>query len=642
MNKIFYTLLLALVTTTAFANPGDTTWVQAQTDIWLGDTPHNFDEPAHFPDGTKTYRRIYMIFTMGRYTCPGSPQYCGDWDYTVQNTLMTPNGDTVELGRLITPYGNSTRITLAWKNRYVYDVTDFYPLLKGDATMRISYSGYSGGYTGDIKFAFIEGTPPRNVLGVDRLWHGSFAFGKASDPIENHIASVNKTMPSGAQSAELKFIVSGHGSDGNQCAEFCKKYYDVKVNGNAIDHKDIWRSDCGSNELYPQNGTWVYERGNWCPGALINTNSHNLTGLSAGNAYDVDVDFESYTDNGSASYIIEGDVIYYGGFNRTLDASLEQIVSPTNHEMFFRENPATGRPVVTVKNSGSATITSLSFEYDIAGGTTYYYTWQGSIAPLTDTRITLPAMWELRTASGSNVFNCKITKVNSADDEDATNNKLSTGFAAAPQWEKRLIVSLVTNGSSVNGHSETSWTIYDENNNIVKQRNNLGTKTTNVDTVDLGPGSYHLTVDDAGCDGINWWAYQFYNPNPGIGSFSVKKMSSPLPLSITGYYNGDFGCGFTQYFNVNWPTAITDVKPLDAQMNVYPNPASDVVNVSFAGLNVDGNISIVDAVGKTVAMQHVKEGHKSINISELPNGIYSVMYMGADNVKLQQKFVIVK
>ena len=79
----------------AFANPGDTTWVQAQSDIWLGDHPANFDSLVTFPDGSKSYRRIYMIFTMGKYQCPGNPQYCSDWDYTVQNFLMTPNGDTI-------------------------------------------------------------------------------------------------------------------------------------------------------------------------------------------------------------------------------------------------------------------------------------------------------------------------------------------------------------------------------------------------------------------------------------------------------------------------------------------------------------------------------------------------------------------
>jgi hypothetical protein len=75
-----FILLLAfvfLLSAKSLANPGDTTWVQAQNDVqpdWYND----FDTPVNFPSGT----------------------------------------------------------------------------------VRLSYHNYSGGFTGNIKFAFIEGTPP--------------------------------------------------------------------------------------------------------------------------------------------------------------------------------------------------------------------------------------------------------------------------------------------------------------------------------------------------------------------------------------------------------------------------------------------------------------------------------------------------
>src|SRR5206468_546966 len=133
------------------------------------------------PSSGTTYRNIYMVLTLGKYTCPGS--VCGDWDYTVQNYLMTPGGDTLELGRLITPYANASgpRTPFSWTQRYVYDVTDYVSKLQGSATMRIFYSGYSEGFSADIKFAFIEGTPDRDVKSIQRLWHGSFGYGGTPD-----------------------------------------------------------------------------------------------------------------------------------------------------------------------------------------------------------------------------------------------------------------------------------------------------------------------------------------------------------------------------------------------------------------------------------------------------------------------------
>ena len=59
------------------ANPGDTTWVQAQNDVQL-DWYNDFDAPVTFPSGSVSYRKIIMIFTLGKYQCPAGTQYCGD------------------------------------------------------------------------------------------------------------------------------------------------------------------------------------------------------------------------------------------------------------------------------------------------------------------------------------------------------------------------------------------------------------------------------------------------------------------------------------------------------------------------------------------------------------------------------------
>ena len=209
------------------ANPGDTTWVQAT----IANLTYNgnYDTMAVFPSSSlpNTYRRIYMIFTLGKYQCPGTAQYCGDWDYTVDNYLMTKTGDTVDLGRFITPYANAgaPRTPWTWKQRYIYDVTDFYPLLKDSATIRVAYSGYSGGFTANVKFAFIEGVPDRYVSGIKRLWHGYWGYGGATNTIDTHFPKYTGTAPFNTESALLKFIVTGHGSDANQCCEFMPHYY---------------------------------------------------------------------------------------------------------------------------------------------------------------------------------------------------------------------------------------------------------------------------------------------------------------------------------------------------------------------------------------------------------------------------------
>ena len=110
-------MMLALlgVSVAGYANPGDTTWVQANN-VQL-DWYNNFDTTISFPDGNVSYRKILMVFTLGQYNCPSGSQYCHQWDYDVHNYIMTPAGDTVELSRLITPFATSgwSRFGPTWK-----------------------------------------------------------------------------------------------------------------------------------------------------------------------------------------------------------------------------------------------------------------------------------------------------------------------------------------------------------------------------------------------------------------------------------------------------------------------------------------------------------------------------------------------
>jgi hypothetical protein len=644
MKRLSVLLAVLMFVGVAKAAPGDTTWVQAHTNVQMPNFG-NFDQPVTFPDGSVSYRKVVMIVTLGKYQCPGNPQYCGDWDYTFQTFLMPPSGDTLELGRLITPYANVSyaRFPWTWKERYTFDVTDYYPVLKNSADIRIHYSGYSGGFTADIKFAFVEGTPERNVLGVERLWHGSFAYGKAADPIEDHLPALSKTVATGAESAEMKLNITGHGADDNGCSEFCKKYYQVLVNSTMTDQKDIWRDDCGFNNLYPQSGTWVYDRGNWCPGALVRTNVHKLGSIKGGDAYDVNLDLEPYNGSGSyGSYTIDAAVFYYGAFNKQVDASLEDIIAPTNHEAHFRANPATAYPVIKVKNTGSTTITSVKIEYGMPGKYMPQYTWNGTIDPLKEMEITLPELWELRSETGTNLnFTAKIIAVNGQADADDKNNTLTSVFDAAPSWPDLLEIMFQTNSSVEGGVSETSYKIYDAGNNVILEHSNAAPNTLYRDTLQIGPGYYKIVVEDKGCDGLNFWA----NSGAGSGLFRVKKLGVITPLVLNGYFNGDFGCGFTQYFNMNWPTAVQDINnSLNVSMDVYPNPAHSVITVSLNGLaNTDGTFRITDATGRIVLAEKCTAAVQQVNVAALASGIYSIDYTDASGVSiLRNKVVITK
>jgi len=666
MRKLLYVLVvLILFSVSSRAAVGDTTIVYAHDTVHLS-YYGNYDTSITFPNAGKTYRKIFMVFKLGKYycgapydetkpgTCSGCTGWCADWDYTVQNYVMTPGGDTLELGRLITPYANGYedggRTPWTWTQRYVYDVTDYYNKLQGPATMRISYSGYSGGFTATISFIFIEGTPERNVLGVKRLWHGSPGYGGTTSIDSSFNTRIN-TAPTGTQDAMLKFNVTGHGSDANGCCEFASHFYQVVLNDTPGPNTTIWRSTCGSNELYPQSGTWIFQRGNWCPGALVYTNIHDLPSVTSGSTYKLSLQFEPYTvSSTSGVYTSEANVFYYGGFNNTLDASLEDVIAPNNHEQYYRENPACGQPVVRVRNSGSNAITSIQFQYGVVGQGTQTYTWTGSLSSLQKTDITLPDLIGSDTVSGlssTQTFTATILQVNGSSDNDASNNTINSSFIPAPTWPSSIRIWLKTNGSTSGSYSETDWKIYDWSGNIAAQRTNNAARTQYVDTLNLHAGCYKLVVSDAGCDGINWWGYSdasLYPTNPGVGTFKVTTLNSLIARPLTGYSNGDFGCGFTQYFTIKWPAGVETVTANNnVNIEAYPNPVTDKVTININGVNnIDGTLQLIDAMGRVVLTEKCNRAVEVLNLSSFQNGMYNIIYLDKNDQKLQTRIVIAK
>lgn len=645
-----YSLVLFALMFSINALAGDTTWVQAHANINLPSSPKNIDTMIEFPDGTQSYRKILMIFTLGKYQCPGNPQYCGDWDYTVQNFLLTKGGDTVEIGRLITPYANASaaRTPWSWKERYVFDVTDYYTLLKDSATVRTHYSGYSGGFTADIKFAFIEGTPPRNVLKVERLWHGSYRFGDTSGGggIDTKILPMTVTPHSSAVTTELKVNITGHGADDNYCSEFCKKYYKVMFNNGLAEQKDIWRADCGFNHLYPQSGTWVYDRGNWCPGDLVYTNTHKLAGVQAATPYDIDLDFESYIGSTKqqgtswGSYIIDAAVIDYSAFNKNLDASLDDIVAPNNHEMHYRYSPFTGNPIVRVTNTGGQNITSLKINYHTTGAVNTH-TWNGNLAPLQTIDITMPEDYSVRLAAAGNgnMFYANIAEVNGTADDDKTNDSLTSTFTTAPLWNRDIVVRFKTNNSTINGRSESNWYLVKGDADTVARRTNNNSATIYEDTLHLDFDFYRLIVTDAGCDGLKFWA----NSGGGTGSISVTEVGQTFPYGLNGYFSGDFGCGFTHRFNTAWPASVLSSETVVPGMEIYPNPGSAIVTVNIRGMKqVKGEVVVTDALGRVVMQSACTSSATRLDASGLMNGVYTIRLRNEDNSGLQGRLVIAR
>ena len=103
-------------------------------------------------------------------------------------------------------------------------------------------------------------------------------------------------------------------------------------------------------------------------------------------------------------------------------------------------------------------------------------------------------------------------------------------------------------------------------------------------------------------------------------------------------------------FNDAMPTNIVSTEIVElagtennslSNFTIYPNPASSTLTVDFADESVNGfNVTIIDALGKTVVNGSYNTVRADINISSLETGVYFVTTSA--NGKQATKKLIVK
>jgi hypothetical protein len=203
---------------------------------------------------------------------------------------------------------------------------------------------------------------------------------------------------------------------------------------------------------------------------------------------------------------------------------------------------------------------------------------------------------------------------------------------------------MITNAatSAINpGYNESHWELKNDAGTVISSRTNLTNSTTYRDTVDLLDGCYTFTMNDDGCDGVSWWAYQYYTPNPGSGSIRFNKLSPAIPLKN---FNGDFGCQITERFIVS--SAVTGIEKTEStsKFMLYPNPATSKINVLFDMTELQTiNYVITDITGKEVkagTFSNIGSDIYPIEVDNLLSGMYFMTCKFDKGGVITQKFTI--
>ena len=188
------------------------------------------------------------------------------WDRAGNVRLVTNGRPDIELVRFMTAYGGRTE--------YDVDVSELAPLLTGTARLRAHIDTW-------VSPAWRLSFTLRNV--ADTLWDApqwaapvyyTDSYNRDSMPrgVETTIE-----VPRGMKRVVLRYLSSGHCTDGTDEDEFVSKANVISVDGVVVARVHPWRNDCRAmRERNPYCARWTdgswssdYSRSGWCPGDVV-------------------------------------------------------------------------------------------------------------------------------------------------------------------------------------------------------------------------------------------------------------------------------------------------------------------------------------------------------------------------------------
>jgi hypothetical protein len=525
----------------------------------------------------------------------------------------------------VTPYGAYLDLGVDGKTWY-FDVTDYAPVFNGNKRITMDAGG-QWQEDMDIKFLFIIGTPPREVLEMQNIWK---VQSKNYTQIQNDDAYEPRThnLLLNADAFKVRTVITGHGQEG----EFIPQTHTLNIDGGTVDYSwQVW-TECADNPIFPQGGTWIYDRAGWCPGQPTDLREDDISFLVTPGQSHI-FDYNVLGGSGTTKYWTSSQLVSYGSPNFTLDAAIVDVLSPTNKVNYIRKNPMCSKPEVVIQNTGSDVLSSLTIEYWINNSPDKEtFTWTGNLNFLEKETVSLPdpsSLW-IDTTSSNNVFYAEISNPNGLADGYSFNNNISSTFELPEIMPSVFALWFGTNNGMVNAftqESETTWKFLDNNDNVVYSSGTLYANNQYRDTLSFDGRCYTFVINDADDDGLEFW-----NNNDGAGMVRFREIGA-------SWIKNDFELDFGKYLQYEFMVeqAISSVDNQDYNLTIYPNPATNhlIINGDLSNFS---ELVITDNLGKVVLSEVINKNSNSqkINIKSLAKGIY---FIKIDDGKIIRKIV---
>jgi len=244
-------------------------------------------------------------------------------------------------------------------------------------------------------------------------------------------------------------------------------------------------------------------------------------------------------------------------------------------------------PSVNIQNNGTSALTAATVTITQGGATVSTGTYSGNLATYGVANVVC-------TPIANFTGGALVVTVTTTGDASAANNGVNHTVAAAANAVSQFVTVNITTDRYA---SETSWTIKNSAGATVAQGGGSwtdlpsnGTTVQAPQMVTLNPSQcYTFEILDSYGDGI-CCAY-------GNGAYSLVDANGTTIAS-----GGEFASVDTRAFKTG---ALGMDELATIAMNVYPNPASSEVNVSFEATNNDYAVALMDLQGRVIAAKNM-------------------------------------
>ncbi len=527
-----------------------------------------------------------------------------------------------ELLSFITPYGNGLDLGPNGK-MWTFEVTDFLPILNGEKKLSIEGRGNYQEEM-DLRFLFIKGTPTREVIDIQQVWPITPASqiwsGRSFQGIVDDRTFEPREVPLLADEGSMykvRVAMTGHGQNG----EFVPQTHYIDLNNNTQRFEWLGLKKCGNIPVYPQGGTWLFDRAGWCPGDPTDVQEFELSPhVQAGET--ITLDYGIYEDPAymdAADFRTSVQLVTYGPPNFTNDIEIVEVKRPSNRVEYARINPACNNPIITVRNNGTEEVKFLEIRYGIKGDTEGFDFWAGDLKFLETAEIELPT-------SDYQFWNTDIenpvfwVQVIDPKDQNPQNDRYESPFTLADQYNENVYINLRTN----NRPEENSYQLRNHSGNVIFERKNMDAATRYNDEIEITQGCYSIYLQDTGEDGLDFWYWGQIGINVGTGNFELRRENgSPIKQ-----FNPDFGSSISYDFAV-YPDSVGTALEDDLGYRIfstYPNPSDGIFQVELQGFTTKQlSLEVYDLLGKQIYQKSLTpqlSHQENINLSQYPTGIY--------------------